>query len=168
MPKKILLTVAAFLLLGACVLGVGSLVEPATGLHAIEADSPCPVARCASGECHGFDDVPVPDGIHEMTCPEAGCASVECHAWDSLTDRYHQASDASLNVWVLAPVALVVGLVALVRLLSRSAQGGKQGGNSTQDGANAGGSGCGGARSANHTAKNGDDSCASTGKGGSR
>ena len=188
MPKKILLTVAAFLLLGACVLGVGSLVEPATDLHAIEADSPCPVARCASGECHGFDDVPEPDGIHEMTCPEAGCASVECHAWDSLTDRYHQASDASLNVWVLAPVALVVGLVALVRLLSRGdargggrndstlrgaadaggAQGGKQGGTSTQDGANADGSRCGGARSADHTAKNGDGSCTGIGKDGSR
>ena len=46
---------------------------------------------------------------------EAGCASVECHAWDSLTTRYHQASDASLNLWLLAPAALVVGLVLIVR-----------------------------------------------------
>ena len=118
MPKKILITVAVFLLLGACVLGAGFLVEPATGVLRIEADSPCPVTRCASGECHGFDNVPEPDGIHEMACPESSCASVECHAWDSLVGRYHQASDASLIVWVLAPVALVVGLVALLRLLS--------------------------------------------------
>ena len=62
---------------------------------------------------HGFDNVPEPDGAHEMTCPEASCADVACHAWDSLTTRYHQASDASLNLWILAPVALVVGLVLL-------------------------------------------------------
>ena len=50
-----------------------------------------------------------------MQCPEASCASVECHAWDSLATRYHQASDASLNVWVLMPVVLVVGLVVVVK-----------------------------------------------------
>lgn len=44
------------------------------------------------------------DGIHEMNCPEASCSSVECHAWDTLTSRYHQASDASLNLWILAPI----------------------------------------------------------------
>ena len=54
-----------------------------------------------------------------MTCPEAGCQSTECHAWDSLTNRYHQASDASLNVWILMPVALVVGLIIVVNVLSR-------------------------------------------------
>ena len=81
----------------------------------IEADSPCPAVGCASGSCHGFDDVPEPDGVHEMTCPEASCASTECHAWDTLATRYYQASDASLNLWVLAPVALVVGLVLIVR-----------------------------------------------------
>ena len=47
--------------------------------------------------------------------PEAGCVSVECHAWEALTGRYHQASDASLNLWILMPVALVVALVALVK-----------------------------------------------------
>lgn len=76
---------------------------------------PCPAVGCASGSCHGFDDVPEPDGVHEMTCPEASCASTECHAWDTLATRYYQASDASLNLWVLAPVALVVGLVLIVR-----------------------------------------------------
>ncbi len=50
-----------------------------------------------------------------MVCPEAGCASLECHAWDTLTGRYHQASDASLNLWILAPVVFVVGLVLLVK-----------------------------------------------------
>ena len=34
-----------------------------------QAASPCPAAGCASGECHGFDAVPGPDGVHEMTVP---------------------------------------------------------------------------------------------------
>lgn len=54
-----------------------------------------------------------------MMCPEAGCASVECHGWDSLIGRYHQASDMSLNVWILMPVALVLGLWLLVRRMGR-------------------------------------------------
>ncbi|WP_080799158.1 hypothetical protein [Arabiibacter massiliensis] len=115
MVRKLLITLAAFLLAGAAVLAAGVAAEPATGVLPISADSPCPAAGCASGECHGFDDVPEPDGVHEMSCPEASCASVECHAWDSLVTRYHQASDASLNLWLLAPVALVVGLVLIVR-----------------------------------------------------
>lgn len=115
MVRKLLVALAAFLLAGAAVLGAGALAEPATGVRAITAESPCPAAGCARGECHGFNDVPEPDGVHDMKCPEASCASVECHAWDSLATRYHQASDASLNLWILAPVALVVGLVLIVR-----------------------------------------------------
>ncbi len=76
-----------------------------------------PAVGCASGSCHGFGDVPEPDGVHEMACPEAGCASVECHAWDTLATRYHRASDASLNLWILAPVVLVGLLVLIVRKL---------------------------------------------------
>ena len=119
MVRKLVVTFAAFALVCACVLGAGALAEPATALRPVEAASPCPAAGCASGECHGFDAVPGPDGAHEMQCPEASCASVECHAWDSLATRYHQASDASLNVWVLMPVVLVVGLVLLVKALSK-------------------------------------------------
>ena len=117
MFKKLLVPLVAFLLAGACVLAAGAAAEPATGVRPIEADSPCPAVGCASGECHGLDDVPAPDGIHEMNCPEASCSSVECHAWDTLATRYRQASDASLNLWVLAPVVLVVALVLLVRKL---------------------------------------------------
>ena len=115
MIKKLLIALAAFALVGACVLAAGTAIEPATGVSRIEASSPCPATGCASGECHGFENVPEPDGVHEMACPEASCASVECHAWDTLATRYHQASDASLNLWILAPVALVVGLVLLVK-----------------------------------------------------
>ena len=115
MFKKLLVTLVAFLLAGACVLGAEAAGEPATGVLPIAAAAVCPANRCASGSCHGFDDVPEPDGVHEMTCPEASCASTECHAWDTLATRYYQASDASLNLWVLAPVALVVGLVLIVR-----------------------------------------------------
>ena len=118
MARKLVFALDAFLLVGACVFAAGSALDPSVDLpQAIAADSPCPAVGCASGECHGFDDVPEPDGAHEMTCPEAGCSSVECHAWDTLVDRYYQPSDMSLNVWVLAPVVLVVGLVLLVRKL---------------------------------------------------
>ena len=105
--------------MGACVVGAGMLAEPATGIAPITPGSACPAAGCASGRCHGFDAVPEPDGVHEMACPEAGCASVECHAWDSLVGRYHQASDASLNLWLLFPAVLVVGLVLVVRKVGR-------------------------------------------------
>lgn len=118
MLRKTLLTVVAFLLVGAAVFAAGALADERVGLpQRITPGSPCPATACASGACHGFDAVPQPDGTHEMSCPEATCASVECHAWDTLTTRYYQPSDASLNLWVLAPVALVVGLVLLVRKL---------------------------------------------------
>lgn len=117
--KKAFVTIAVMLLFVVLVIGVGFAADPTSAIHAIDADSPCPVTGCASGECHGFDNVPVPDGVHEMICPEAGCASTECHAWDSLIGRYHQASDASLNVWILMPVALVVSLLVLVRVMSK-------------------------------------------------
>lgn len=117
MIRRFALALIAFVLVGGVVLAAGCAAGPAIGVLPIVSDSPCPAVGCASGECHGFDDVPEPDGVHEMQCPEATCASTECHAWDSLTTRYYQASDASLNLWVLAPVALVVGLVLIVRKL---------------------------------------------------
>lgn len=118
MVKRIILSLVAFIVAGAAVFAVGMSSNARVGLpQPIAADSPCPAVGCASGSCHGFDAVPKPDGVHEMTCPEVTCASVECHAWDTLTMRYYQASDASLNLWVLAPVALIIGLVLLVRKL---------------------------------------------------
>ncbi|MEG0477308.1 MAG: hypothetical protein RR572_06540 [Raoultibacter sp.] len=116
MIKKVIITALVFLFVGACVFGVGIIANDSVGApKPITSDSPCPAVGCASGLCHGFDNVPKPDGIHEMKCPEASCASVECHAWDTLSTRYYQASDASLNLWVLAPVALVIALVLIVR-----------------------------------------------------
>ena len=115
MLRRLLIALAVFALAGGLVLAAGAAAEPATAVRAITAGSPCPAAGCASGECHGLDDVPEPDGVHEMSCPEASCSSVECHAWGTLATRYRQASDASLNLWLLAPVALVVGLVLVVR-----------------------------------------------------
>ena len=116
--KKIAVTAAVFLLAAVCSVGAVMLVQPeALSVRPITETSPCPVVGCASGSCHGFDDVPEPDGVHEMACPEAGCASVECHAWDTLATRYHRASDASLNLWILAPVVLVGLLVLIVRKL---------------------------------------------------
>lgn len=119
--RKIIVAAVVFLVAGACAVGVVMLVQPeALSVRPITEASPCPVVGCASGSCHDFDDVPEPDGMHEMTCPEASCASVECHGWETLGSRYHQASDASLNLWILMPVALVVALVGIVRKVGRS------------------------------------------------
>lgn len=118
--KKTLITVVTFAVAIVLVCIAGFAIEPASSIQSIQPDSPCPVTGCASGQCHGYTDVPEPDGIHEMICPEAGCASTECHAWDTLTGRYHQASDASLNLWILMPVILVIALVFIVRALSKN------------------------------------------------
>lgn len=115
MIKKLIATFAALAVVAACVVGAGVLAEPSTGVRALTAESPCPATQCASGECHGFDDVPLPDGVHEMACPEASCSSVECHAWDSLVGGYRQASDASLTLWLVVPVVVVVALVAIAK-----------------------------------------------------
>lgn len=118
MLRKTILAALAFLLVGVCVFGAGMCASTSVGLpQAVTAESRCPVAGCMNESCHGFDDVPQPDGRHEMLCPENGCASVECHAWDTLESRYHQASDASLNLWILTPVVLVLALVIVVRRL---------------------------------------------------
>ena len=50
-----------------------------------------------------------------MSCPEATCSSVDCHAGDALIDRYRQASDASMNLWIVFPVVFVVALVLIVK-----------------------------------------------------
>ena len=116
MSKKIILVIVVFLVAAVQVFALGSIADSSVGVpERIAPESACPATGCASGECHGFDDVPQPDGVHEMVCPEAGCSSVECHAWDSLMDRYHQASDASLNLWIIMPVVLVIALVLVVR-----------------------------------------------------
>ena len=47
------MTLAVFALAGGLVLAAGKAVEPATGVQAVTAESPCPVAACASGACHG-------------------------------------------------------------------------------------------------------------------
>lgn len=122
MPKKLL---AALVLLAALAVTIaaGSALAPGSAVRPIAADSPCPAAGCASGACHGFEAVPEPDGVHEMTCPEAGCTSAECHGWDSLIGRYHQASDASLNMWIIMPTVLVLALWLLVRRSGRGARG---------------------------------------------
>lgn len=82
----------------------------------IEAESECPVVQgCATGQCHGFDNVPVPDGVHEMKCPEDGCSSVDCHGWNALSDGYRQASNMSLTVWILVPAVFVCIAIVTVR-----------------------------------------------------
>lgn len=119
MTKKTAIALGLIVALIAGVAAIGLAVEPSSAIRPITAESACPAAGCASGSCHGYEAIPRPDGVSEMLCPEAGCTSVECHAWDSLTGRYHQASDMSLNVWILMPVALVLGLWVMTCSLSK-------------------------------------------------
>ena len=123
--RKKALAAAVLAAVVALVAVAGLAAAPESGIRPITADSPCPAAGCASGECHGFADVPEPDGVHEMACPEASCASVECHAWDALVGRYHQASDASLNAWFLMPTTLVLGLWLLAKWSGRAGRRGR-------------------------------------------
>lgn len=118
MPKRLVLTLAVFLVVGALVFVGGVASNAQVGFpQVIASDSPCPAVGCASGECHGFDNIPMPDGIHELSCPEISCSATDCHAWDTLVTRYYQPSDSSLNLWIIAPILLVVGLVLIVRKL---------------------------------------------------
>ncbi len=117
MVKRLICVVVAFLLAAACVFAAASVSLQSVGApQAIDASSPCPATGCASGECHDYEHVPQPDGVHEMSCPESSCASTECHAWETLTGGgYRSASDASLNLWVLGPVVFFGGLVLLLK-----------------------------------------------------
>lgn len=116
--RKMGITIVVFAIAMGAVFGVAALASDDVALpRAITESSSCPAVGCASGRCHSFDNVPEPDGLHDMTCPEASCASVECHAWETLADRYRQASDASLTLWIVVPVAIVLALVLVTRKL---------------------------------------------------
>ncbi|MEE0228281.1 MAG: hypothetical protein UD304_05070, partial [Slackia isoflavoniconvertens] len=117
MVKKLLCVVFAFALASTCVFAAAGVSSESVGApQHIDAASPCPATGCASGECHGYANVPGPDGVHEMVCPELTCALVECHAWETLVGGgYRSASDASLNLWVLGPVVFFGGLVLLLK-----------------------------------------------------
>lgn len=116
--RKAGITLAVFAVVFAAVFAAVALASDDVALpQALTESSPCPAVGCASGTCHSFDNVPIPDGEHEMSCPETACASVECHAWDTLTDRYWQASDASLTLWIIVPVMIVLGLALVIKRL---------------------------------------------------
>jgi hypothetical protein len=121
MPRKLLLALFAFGLAGVLILLVGwATGQPAATLpERITATTVCPVAGCAQADgCHAAKPAPVPDGSFEMLCPRTeGCADVECHAWDRIETTRGKPSDVSLNLWILTPVLLVVGLVLLIRKL---------------------------------------------------
>lgn len=118
MLKRVFLTLIVFCVVGGCVVIVSVFAGDSVALpQLIVDDSPCPATKCSNGACHGFDNTPDPDGRSEMKCPEVTCSSVDCHAWDTLVKRYYQPSDLSLNLWILAPVVLVVALVFLVKKL---------------------------------------------------
>ena len=116
--RKAGIALTVFVLVSATVFGAAAAVSGDIALpRPITESSACPATGCASGSCHGFDDVPEPDGVHEMACPEMTCASAECHAWDTLMGGYRQASDASLTLWIVVPVVVTLALTLIIKRL---------------------------------------------------
>ncbi len=116
MAKGIAAVTAFFAVVATCALLLGFAVEGDSGVYRIEPTSPCPVVGCVAESCHGYNDIPQPDSVHEMICPEVGCAATSCHAWETLQNRYHQASSTSLMLWILAPVVFVIALLFMMGL----------------------------------------------------
>ena len=48
MVKKILLSLLTFVVVGACIVGVGFALEPESGFHTLDENAACPVVGCAS------------------------------------------------------------------------------------------------------------------------
>jgi hypothetical protein len=120
MLKKLLIVIAPFLVFGLVTFGAAALASPdAVAVpEAITSTTPCPVVGCAQtdGACHAAKPAPVPDGSFEMSCPRVkGCSDIQCHAWDRIEATRYKPSDVSLNLWILAPVLLTIGLVLIVR-----------------------------------------------------
>ena len=70
----------------------------------------------------GLDGMAFASGLNrreeQALLTNSGDVAAWVYSWaHTLATRYRQASDASLNLWVLAPVVLVVALVLLVRKL---------------------------------------------------
>ncbi|MDR1014915.1 MAG: hypothetical protein LBL86_08085 [Coriobacteriales bacterium] len=122
MPKKLLVTFVLFVLLGILTFlaGWASDKETVALPQTIRAETPCPVAGCTQPDasCHAAGPAPVPNGTLTMECPRVkGCSETDCHAWSRIETTRSKPSDASMNLWILAPVVLVLVLVAMVRKL---------------------------------------------------
>ena len=122
MVKKVIITLAAFAVIAVCAFSAVGMTDSSVSLpRQLTAETTCPVAGCTlDGACHDYSNVPAPDGVREMSCPEATCSSTDCHAWDSLVGRYHQASDASLNLWIMLPAAIVAAFIVVARKAGRN------------------------------------------------
>jgi hypothetical protein len=128
MPKKTLITLFVFLVLGVVIWGAGKLASPQSVAlpQAITSEVVCPVAGCTQpdGACHAAAAAPEPDGSFSMVCPKiTSCSDTNCHAWDRLTTRYNKPIDASLNLWILTPVLLSVALVLVVLRTDKARKG---------------------------------------------
>jgi hypothetical protein len=123
LAHKTVITTLVFAFVGILAYAASWLGAPASvaAPQIISAATPCPVAGCTQpdGKCHVLasdPDAPTPDGSFEMACPRiSGCSSAECHAWERIASGHSKPSDISLNLWIIAPVALILGLVAMVR-----------------------------------------------------
>ncbi|MDR0500036.1 MAG: hypothetical protein LBG97_02155 [Coriobacteriales bacterium] len=76
----------------------------------------CPVAKCTQpdGSCHASAAAPEPDGSFAMICPKVSCSEYSCHAWERVSSS-SKPSDAAMNLWIITPVVLVLGLIILVK-----------------------------------------------------
>jgi hypothetical protein len=118
--KKLILTFVVFVVVAILVFMTGMAASPEDVAlpERITEVTPCPIAGCAqiNGSCHAASPAPDPDGTFDMLCPvRTGCADTSCHAWDRIGNTHSKPIDAAMNLWILAPVVLIVLLVMVVR-----------------------------------------------------
>jgi hypothetical protein len=109
-----------FCLLGLSVFAAATFAAPGqvAAPEPISPGTPCPVLGCTQpdGACHAAAAPPVPDGSFTMTCPKVqGCSDTNCHGWEKIGSRSSMPQDMSMNLWIVTPVVIVLGLVLLVR-----------------------------------------------------
>jgi hypothetical protein len=117
--RNVIVTTVIFIVAAVAVFAIAAAATSSVKLPAvIDAQTPCPVAGCTQpdGSCHAGNPSPIPDGSFSMSCPKVqGCSDISCHAGNRLSTHFNKPSDASLNLWILAPVILAMGLIFLVR-----------------------------------------------------
>ena len=103
------------------VAGVGFALAPDSGVHPLTAEAVCPVAGCATVSCAtGTTLFPNPMVTARCVVPRLVARRSSATAGILSRGRYHQASDMSLNLWILMPVSAGARpLVGRTRRLSK-------------------------------------------------
>lgn len=123
MFNKAIILAFTFCLLGLSIFAAATFAAPeqVAAPELISPSTPCPVVGCTQpeGACHAAAAAPVPDGSFAMTCPKVqGCSDTNCHGWEKIGSSSSMPQDMSMNLWIVTPVVIVLGLVLLVRKFS--------------------------------------------------